>query len=60
MKCILCGKEFLENISDFDLVQHFINEHKKETQDIGKSILVVEKNKKKRLIKNGRITARIF
>ena len=52
MKCILCGKEFSENISDFDLVQHFINEHKKETQDIGKSILVVEKNKKKRLIKN--------
>ena len=28
MKCILCGKEFPENISDYDLVQHFIKNHK--------------------------------
>ena len=49
MKCILCGKEFQDDISDFDFSQHFINEHKKQTQEIGKDILKVEKAKSRTL-----------
>jgi len=49
MKCDLCGKEFKDNISDYDLVQHFIEEHKKEVGKIGKDILSKEKKKVKHL-----------
>ena len=48
MKCTLCDKEFPEDINDFDLVQHFINEHKKEVRNIGKDILKTQSQKLKK------------
>ena len=51
MKCNLCGKEFKDNISNYDLLQHFIEEHKKEVCKIGKDIFSKEKKKAKNIIK---------
>jgi hypothetical protein len=45
MKCILCNEEFPENISDFDLVQHFINKHNEKVKIMGRDILKLQSKK---------------
>ncbi len=52
MKCTLCNKEFSDDVSDYELVQHFINEHNKEVKSLGKDILKAEKAKKGKINKS--------
>jgi hypothetical protein len=46
MKCILCNKEFPDNISDYLLLTHFLEFHSEEVKETAQNIKTESKKQK--------------